>query len=163
MRRVYQGFLRIEALLAGIFLLLMVITIFTGGVARLMRMPLNWTIDIASCSFAWGAFLCGDIAWRKDMLMSIDPLAGRISPGLERTKALFNHALIAIFLVFLIYTGIELSWVSRARAFQGIPGISYSWVTASLPVGAALMLITTALRIRTILGLPSGHAATEPR
>lgn len=160
MGRIYRGFLRIEAILAGIFLLLMVVMIFTGGVARLMRMPLNWTIDIATCAFAWGAFLCADIAWRKGMLMAIDPLAGRIPVGLERAKGLLNYGLIALFLVFLIYTGIELSWVSRARAFQGIPGVSYSWVTASLPVGAALMLITTALKARMLL-TASGEAATE--
>jgi TRAP-type transport system small permease protein len=34
------------------------------------------------------------------------------------------------------------------RSFQGIPAISYSWVTMSLPVGAMLLLITTALKVR---------------
>jgi TRAP-type transport system small permease protein len=34
------------------------------------------------------------------------------------------------------------------RSFQGIPEVSYSWVTMSLPVGAALLLVTTALKIR---------------
>lgn len=163
MGKIYQGFLRIEAILAGIFLLLMVVTIFTGGVARLMRMPLNWTIDVATCSFAWGAFLCADIAWRKGMLMAIDPLAGRLPEGLAKGKALLNYGLIALFLIFLIYTGIELAWVSRARAFQGIPGVSYSWVTASLPVGATLMLITTALKARAFLKAPSGETAIETK
>ena len=44
--------------------------------------------------------------------------------------------------------GTWLAWTSRARSFQGIPEISYSWVTMSLPVGAALLLITTRLKIR---------------
>ena len=26
--------------------------------------PLNWTIDVATCLFAWACFLCADIAWR---------------------------------------------------------------------------------------------------
>ena len=39
--------------------------------------------------------------------------------------------------------GVYLSWISRVRSFQGIPEISYSWVTMSLPVGALLLLITT--------------------
>jgi len=33
--------------------------------------------------------------------------------------------------------------VSRARSFQGIPEISYSWVTMSMPVGCLLLLVTT--------------------
>lgn len=159
MRKIYQGFLRIEATLAGFFLLLMVAMIFAGGAARMMRMPLNWTIDIATCAFAWGAFLCADIAWRKGLFMSIDTATERLPAGLRRTITILNHALIAGFLVYLIYSGIQLSWVSRARAFQGIPGVSYSWVTVSLPVGAALMLVTTGLKVRDIL---LGHGAGAP-
>lgn len=151
MTRLYRGFLRIEAILAGMFLLLMVVSIFVGGTARLARMPLNWTIDLATCSFAWAAFLCADIAWRKDLFMSVDGLVARLPPKLRHGIALFNFALIGGFLVYLIYSGIYLSWVSRARSFQGIPDVSYSWVTASLPVGAALMLMTTVLKVRAYL------------
>lgn len=153
MQKLYQGFLRIEATLAGAFLLVMVAMIFTGGVARLMRMPLNWTIDIATCAFAWGAFLCADIAWRKDLFMSIGVVTERLAPRLQRAISILNYLLITAFLIYLIYSGTQLAWVSRARAFQGIPGVSYSWVTASLPVGAALMLMTTALKMhRDFLG-----------
>jgi hypothetical protein len=44
--------------------------------------------------------------------------------------------------------GAWLSWISRARSFQGIPEVSYSWVTMSMPVGAALLLVTCALKAR---------------
>jgi TRAP-type C4-dicarboxylate transport system permease small subunit len=59
--------------------------------------------------------------------------------------------LIILFLLFLIGTGLWLSYVSRARSFQGIPWISYSWVTMSLPVGAGLLLITTIRKLRAEL------------
>lgn len=151
MRAFYDTVLRIEAILAGVFLMLMVGLIFVGGVARMMAMPLNWTIDLASCSFAWAAFLCADIAWRKDLFMSIEMLVERVPERLQRAITLFNFVLIAAFLIYLIYAGIHISWVSRARSFQGIPEVSYSWVTASLPVGSTLMLITTALKARAYL------------
>ncbi|WP_127144956.1 TRAP transporter small permease [Pelagibacterium montanilacus] len=163
MQRFYQGFLRIEAVLAGTFLLIMVAMIFTGGVARLSRMPLNWTIDIATCAFAWGAFLCADIAWRKDLFMSIDAVVTRFSPSVQRVVLAINYLLIAAFLIYLIYSGFQLTWTSRARSFQGIPGISYSWVTASLPVGAVLMLVTTMTKMRRDLtrsGARAGAAAS---
>jgi TRAP-type C4-dicarboxylate transport system permease small subunit len=38
--------------------------------------------------------------------------------------------------------------VSRERSFQGIPEVSYSWVTLSMVVGGALLLITTLLKLR---------------
>jgi TRAP-type C4-dicarboxylate transport system permease small subunit len=150
-RALYAKLLRLEVVLAGVFLVLMVALVFTGGVARLMRHPLNWTIDLATCCFAWVTFLCADIAWRRDALMSIDLLAARAPPPVQRALAYCNYLIISAFLVYVIYTGILLSWVSRARAFQGIPEVSYSWVTMSLPVGGGLLLITTLLKLRAAM------------
>jgi len=151
MRTLYGWVLRLEAILAGTFLLLMVALIFLGGVARMLGHPLNWTIDLATCSFAWGCFFCADIAWRRDALMSIGLLAGRLPPGVARLVFYANHAIIALFLVYVIYAGTWLSWVSRARSFQGIPGVSYSWVTMSLPVGGFLLLVTTCIKFARLL------------
>lgn len=151
MRALYARLLTLEAILAAALLLLMVVLIFSGGIARLMRYPLNWTIDLATCSFAWAAFLSADIAWRRDALMSIDLASSRLPPGVQRGLFYINHALICGFLIYLIYAGLELAWVSRARSFQGIPSISYSWVTMSLPVGGLLLLLTTFGKIRDAL------------
>jgi TRAP-type transport system small permease protein len=148
MGRLYQRLLRAEAILAGTFLILMVLLIFAGGVARMMHHPINWTIDLATCFFAWAVFLCADIAWRNDALMSIEVLTARLAPRRQQALRLLNHAIISAFLLYAIYAGLWLSWVSRARSFQGIPGVSYSWVTMSLPVGAFLLLVTTLLKMR---------------
>lgn len=148
MRELYLIMLRLEAVLAGAFLILMVALIFAGGVARMMLHPLNWTIDLATCFFAWACFLCADVAWRKDLLMSIELLSARAPRKLQRMLAYCNYLIISVFLIYVIYFGILLSWVSRARSFNGIPGVSYSWVTISLPVGGALLLLTTLLKVR---------------
>ena len=148
MRAVYRYIQKAEAILAGVFLLLMVGLIFAGGVSRMLGAPINWTIDLATCFFAWAAFLCADIAWRRDGLMSIDVVTKRLPPPLRRGLVYVNHLLICGFLVYVIYAGLWLSWVSRARSFQGIPEISYSWVTMSLPVGGLLLLVTLLLRLR---------------
>lgn len=148
MRAVYAHLLRLEAVLAGTFLLLMVALVFTGGVGRLARHPLNWTIDLATCFFAWATFLCADIAWRRDALISINLLTSRAPPTVQRALTYCNYLIISGFLVYIIYTGLVLSYVSRARSFQGIPEVSYSWVTMSLPVGGTLLLITTLLKMR---------------
>jgi TRAP-type C4-dicarboxylate transport system permease small subunit len=140
-----------EAVVAAVFLTLMVMMIFGGGLARLAARPQNWTIDVSTCLFAWACFLCADIAWRRDSLMSIDLVTVRLTERMRRVLLLVNYLLIAAFLVYLIYAGLTLSWTSRARSFQGIPWISYSWVTMSLPVGAALLLFTTILKIGSVL------------
>jgi TRAP-type C4-dicarboxylate transport system permease small subunit len=147
MTRAYAAIVRWEARIAGTFLLLMVVLIFAGGVARLVGEPQNWTTDAATCLFAWACFLCADIAWRRESLMSIDLVVNRLPEGAQRLVAGANHAIIVAFLVYGIVAGTYLSWVSRARSFQGIPEISYSWVTMSMPVGCLLLLVT-ALRKR---------------
>lgn len=146
LRAFHEWIGRIEALVAAVFLVLMVLLVFAGGLARLAANPLNWTIDIATCLFAWACFLCADIAWRRDSLMSIELVTERLPEGARQFLVQLNHVLIGAFLVYVICAGLWLSWVSHARSFQGIPGVSYSWVTMSLPVGAALLLLTTLLK-----------------
>lgn len=137
----------VEAVVAATFLLVMVVLIFFAGLARLMAMPQNWTIDFATCLFAWACFLCADIAWRRDGLMSIDLFVERLPASTRAVIRHVNHALICAFLLYVIYAGGWVSWISRARSFQGIPSISYSWISMSLPVGAALLLLTTLIKI----------------
>jgi TRAP-type C4-dicarboxylate transport system permease small subunit len=148
MRAVYAWILKGEAIVAAVFLLLMVALIFLGGVARLFGHPLNWTIDLATCFFAWACFFCADIAWRNGSLMSIDLLTERLPDRVREVLGWCNYLIISVFLIYVIVAGLWLSWVSRARSFQGIPEVSYSWVTMSLPVGAVLLLVTTLLKVR---------------
>jgi TRAP-type C4-dicarboxylate transport system permease small subunit len=146
LRNFHQRLGKVEAVVAAAFLIVMVGLIFFGGVARLLARPQNWTIDLATCLFAWACFLCADIAWRRDSLMSITLVSKHLPERGQRVLMQVNYAIIAAFLVYVMYAGTWLSWISRARAFQGIPEVSYSWVTMSLPVGAALLLLTTAIK-----------------
>ena len=146
MRAIYETIGRFEAVVAGSLLTLMVLLIFTGGLARLAAQPLNWTIDFATCFFAWACFICADIAWRRDSLMSIDLLTDRLSTNAQRILTYVNYVILLAFLLFVIVYGTQLAWTSRARSFQGIPWISYSWVTASLPFGGLLLGLTTIVK-----------------
>jgi TRAP-type C4-dicarboxylate transport system permease small subunit len=158
--RALQILWKLEVAIAGTFLVLMVLLIFLGGVARSLHYPLNWTGDAATCLFAWACFLCADIAWRNNSLMSIDLVTERLPPKLQTAFAYLSHLIIIAFLVYAIIAGLWLSWISRTRSFQGIPEISYSWVTMSLPVGAALLLITAILKIKDERRRQSGPAAS---
>jgi TRAP-type C4-dicarboxylate transport system permease small subunit len=117
----------------------------------MLGQPINWSSDAATALFAWACFLCADIAWRNNGLMSVDVLTSRLPASLQTACRMLNYAIISVFLSYLIVMGTYLSWISRIRSFQGIPEVSYSWVTASLPVGALLLLITTLLKVRSEL------------
>lgn len=148
MKRLYEYLCAGEAWVAGALLVLMVALIFLGGVSRVLGYPLNWSTDFATAFFAWACFLCADIAWRKDNLMSIEILTSRLPEKLQTACRMANYFIIAVFLLYAMTFGTWLAWASRMRSFQGIPEISYSWVTMSLPVSAALLLVTTILKAR---------------
>ncbi|MCF6369107.1 TRAP transporter small permease [Rhizobium halophilum] len=147
MRKIYDMIGKFEAVAAGTFLTLMVLLIFLGGLARLAAHPLNWTMDFATCFFAWACFICADIAWRRNALMSIELLKERLPPSGQRMLTYVNYLILLAFLLFVAIYGTQLAWTSRARSFQGIPWISYSWVTASLPFGALLLTMTTLVKL----------------
>ncbi len=157
--RLYDRICAAEAFVAATFLVFMVVLIFLGGVLRMLGHPINWSGDFATAFFAWACFLAADIAWRNNSLMAIEMVMERLAPWAQLILRLVNYTLISAFLVYLMVMGVYLSWISRVRSFQGIPEISYSWVTMSLPVGAALLLITTLLKVRA--ELHGEHQATK--
>jgi TRAP-type transport system small permease protein len=162
MKKIYGHICTAEAWIAAALLLLMVGLIFLGGLMRTFGHPINWSNDIATCLFAWACFLCADVAWRKNALMSIDLVTDRLPHRLRKLCAYTSYAIIVAFLLYALIGGLYLSWISRARSFQGIPEVSYSWVTMSMPVGAVLLLITALLKIRAeIAGAKAEPAAPD--
>lgn len=147
MRSFHHHLGRAEAVIAGSFLVLMVVLIFAGGVGRLTGYPLNWSGDAATALFAWACFLSADIAWRHNAFMSVDLLIDRLTPSARHALVIANHLIVLAFLAFIVVAGLWLAWISRARTFQGLPNVSYSIVTLSLPIGCALMFLTSAFKL----------------
>jgi TRAP-type transport system small permease protein len=148
MKTLYGNICEVEAFVARTTLWGMVLLIFAAGIARLLKSPINWAIDLSTCLFAWSCFLSGDIAWRENKLMSVDVFVRLFPEKAKRYFRIFNYIVIMGFSIYLIYFGILLSYTTRDRTFQGIPNFSYTWVTLSLPVGAIFLLITGIIKIR---------------
>jgi len=159
LKRLYAAICVIEGRVAAAFLVAMVVLIFFGGLARLIGHPVNWAVDFATCLFAWACFMCADVAWRHDRLMAINLVTERLPAGWRKGCRLLNLALIIAFLLFVIVMGTWLAWTSRGRSFQGIPEISYSWVTAAMPFGGLLLLVTTLRKLRAELACDAEAAA----
>ncbi|MCJ7493170.1 MAG: TRAP transporter small permease [Deltaproteobacteria bacterium] len=148
MKNLYGDICATETFVARITLWGMVVLIFSAGVARLLKYPINWAIDLSTCLFAWSCFLSGDIAWRENKLMCVDIFVRLFPEKFRRYFEMFNYVVIMGFSAYLIFFGIQLSYTSRERTFQGIPNFSYTWVTLSLPVGAIFLFMTGILKIR---------------
>lgn len=129
----------------------LVLLVFIAAFTRYIGYPINWSVDMAQCLFAWCTFLAADIAMRNNKLMNVDFFVKKLPERYRNKIELLNLIIILVFLMALIGYGSWLSYTTRFRAFQGIPGFSYTWVTLSVPVSSLLMSITTALKIRAIL------------
>lgn len=151
MKTVYFFFRKLEAFIAQTTLWAMVTFIFAAAIARLLLHPINWAIDLSTCLFAWSCFLSADIAWHENKLMNVDVMIRKFPEEARRYLKLLNYVILLAFLFYLVVFGVWLSYTTRARTFQGIPGFSYTWVTLSVPVGALCLLITTIIKFTSEL------------
>ena len=140
-----------ELLFVKIAFVSLVLLVFIAAFTRYIGYPINWSVDMAQCLFAWCTFLAADIAMRNNKLMKVDFFVNKLPENYKAKIELLNMIIILVFLVALIGYGSWLSYTTRFRTFQGIPGFSYTWVTLSVPIGSLLMSITTALNIRSII------------
>ena len=131
---------RVETVVAGFCLVTSTVLIFFAAVVRSFRRPINWSVDISLFLFAWAVFFSADVAFRHSNLVSLDFLHEVLPAPVSRWLRAALYSVIIVFLGALVYFGVILAHRSRARAFQGIPQISYSWISLSLPVGALLIL-----------------------
>jgi TRAP-type C4-dicarboxylate transport system permease small subunit len=148
MKKLYEVMCKGEIFVIKIFMVFIVGLVFIAASTRYLGYPINWSVDMAVCLFAWCTFLGSDVAFRNNKLMNVEFLIKKL-PGKNRNIIeLVNLLIILIFLAAMIGYGAWLSYTTRFRTFQGIPGFSYTWVTLSVPVAALLMMITTILKIR---------------
>jgi len=163
MKRVYEWICKNEMLIAKSSLGLLALLVFAAAVGRFLYHPMNWAMDVATFLFAWTVFLGADAAMRMDRLFCIEVLTEKLPPTAQLYLKVFNYGIIVIFLLGMIGYGSWLSYTTRLRTFQGIPGFSYTWVTLSVPFGCALMLITSILKIKSFLRAIATGEAIEKR
>ena len=163
MKNIYEFICKKEMLIAKCALGILSLLVFAAAVGRSFYYPLNWAMDAATFLFAWTVFLGADAAMRLDRLFCIEVVTGKLPQKAQLYLKLINYIIIIIFLLGMIGYGLWLSYTTRLRAFQGIPGFSYTWVTLSVPLGCALMLITAILKIKTFLRAISTGGSIEKR
>ena len=151
MKKIYEFICKKEMLIAKWSLGVLSLLVFAAAVGRFLYYPLNWAMDAATFLFAWTVFLGADAAMRLDRLFCIEVVTGKLPPKAQLYLKVINYTIIIIFLLGMIGYGSWLSYTTRLRTFQGIPGFSYTWVTLSVPFGCALMLITAILKIKTFV------------
>lgn len=137
---------KIETGIVCIGLILLIVNVFAAAVLRFVGIDMSWSTDLAQLIFAWVSFIGADLALRKDRHMGVDMLTNKFPKPLQNGIRLAGYCLILVFLLAAVWYGISLCIINPARRYNTLY-ISYSFATASCPVGCALMSITAAKRI----------------
>ena len=136
----------VETLAAGLVVAEIVI-LFAGVVSRyVLHAPLIWSDELASILFLWLAMLGAVVALRRGEHMRMTALVTRASPPLRAFLELF--AISAALCYLLLVVGPAFTYASE-EAFILTPALELqnSWRAAALPVGCALMILVSVIRL----------------
>lgn len=148
--KAYEKFCSVELYVGAILLISTVFILTLSAILRTVGFPINWGFDLALLMFTWSVYLGADTALRADKMVNVDALQNLLGPKAKRIVQLVIYLIILVFLSAMVYLGFKLAYTSRNRAFQGIPSLSYSWATLSMPIPSFFMMITTVLKIRDL-------------
>nr|WP_321454405.1 TRAP transporter small permease [uncultured Cohaesibacter sp.] len=136
------GFLgKIEFAVGAVLLAVVTFLVFIAAVMRFFGHPLIWSVDLAQMLFIWLCFLGATRAMRERVHLGVDFLV-RLFPYAARR--LIESAMALIFIAFLLvlaYEGYKLTMLNWQRVY-GDSGLSYAWVTISVPIGSILLSIS---------------------
>lgn len=151
MKEFYRKFCEGEMAVAIVCLVTSVAVIFIAAVMRAAGHPINWGTDIALLLFTWSTFLGADLAFRQGKLINVDIIIKILPKKVQKFMKLVIYAICLCFLCCMVYLGFIQSVKTWYRSFQGIPFLSYTWVTLSFPVASLSMVVTTLIKIvRTV-------------
>ena len=123
-------------LLAGITIL-----VFAAALMRTVGFPLNWAQDAALIMFAWLSFIGGDIALHSTGLIGIDLIVKHFPKAVQKGIDIAFKIVMLAFLAVLVVNGYSYVMTGYKRLITTL-NMSYAWVTASVPVGSFLMIIS---------------------
>lgn len=146
MKNIYRKFCKFEEVLSVFLLAGLTVLVFISAMMRTLGMPLNWAQDVALVAFAWMIFLGSDIAVRGPGLIGVNIIAKNLPPVAQKALDIIFKVIIIGLLCVLVYNGLIMAIDGWDREITTL-GISYSWVTLSVPVGSFCMIISTAIRL----------------
>ena len=135
-----------EDVIVALFVAVITFLVFISALARSFNAPINWAQDVALLLFAWVVFLGADSALRRADFVRVDILIRRFPAIVQKALYYFFYVITVAFLGIMVRFGIPLFIDNYRRLFQTLP-ISYSWATASVPVGSFFMIITIIIKL----------------
>ena len=141
MKKAYEKFCQLEQWIAMLLLAGITVLVFVSAMMRTLGFPLNWAQDAALIMFAWLSFIGGDIALHSTGLIGVDLFVVHFPKKVQKAIDILFKVIMLVFLAVLVYFGFQFVMTGYKRLITTL-NVSYAYVTASVPVGALLMIIS---------------------
>ena len=141
MKKAYAKFCQLEQWLAMVLLAGITVLVFAAALMRTIGYPLNWAQDAALIMFAWLSFIGGDIALHSTGLIGIDLIVRHFPKAVQKGIDIVFKVVMLAFLAVLVVNGYNYVMTGYKRLITTL-NVSYVFVTASVPVGSLLMIIS---------------------
>lgn len=153
MKKIYAIYCKVEDIVVGLGFAAIVILTFMNAVLRYCGTPIIYADDLCLLLFSWTAFLGADVAMRYSRLVGMDILVSKLPPKVQKVLQIIVFILMILMLFVLIRGGFAIIKTNGARPFNTLAvwGISYSAVTAALPVGGIMMILTCLTKIYKVV------------
>lgn len=141
MKKILKGLHKGEAIIAGLFLGIMTIVTFLAAFNRFtIKIAMPWSEELVRYLLLWDSIIAAAYGIPLKAHVGIDVISSRVKPGTARAMKIITSLCALVFLGVMFYFGMKLTINSIPQKSPAMR-ISMSYVNASLPVGAFLMII----------------------
>jgi TRAP-type C4-dicarboxylate transport system permease small subunit len=135
----------------GLVIILMfavlIVTVFYQVLGRYaFDAPPSWSEELARFLQVWIALLASALCIQQSMHLGVDYLLHAVPPGARAALEVLVHVLVTGFLLLLLVQGIRLLDVASVQTSPAM-GINMWYAYLAIPVGAALMLVESVLKL----------------
>jgi TRAP-type C4-dicarboxylate transport system permease small subunit len=145
--QIAQGYVRTENFITNFLIIGVVFFVFFASVMRWVGYPIPWTVEFAQLLFVWVIFLGANRALRENRHIGVDFFTKKMPPKVRAVVEIIMMVFVIAFLIFICIYGILLSIENSVRLISNLT-VSYSFVTASVPIGCILMMFTMLSKIK---------------
>ncbi len=153
MKKAYEKFCQLEQWIAMLLLAGITVLVFVSAMMRTIGFPLNWAQDAALIMFAWLSFIGGDIALHSTGLIGVDMIVTHFPKSVQKVIDILFKVIMLAFLAVLVIYGFQYVATGYKRLITTL-NVSYAFVTASVPVGALLMIVSVGTNLYKSIKTP---------
>jgi TRAP-type C4-dicarboxylate transport system permease small subunit len=132
-----------ERLLVALIAFQAVLLILSVFFRYVLNSPIVWCDEIVRYSLVWITFAGAPLATRDGKHILVDVIDTILPKKSVKITNGFVDLVVVGFMVFVIYYGIRMTDFQRGRFGETLTWLSYAYVYASIPIGAAITILFT--------------------